>query len=594
MEEKGKNVIIEFTEKEESIYKPPGDLAKLTVTGEVKVVNPSNAHRLWNIVLSLHGLEMLTSDLSPETKIGELNPNSEWGAHYEVKSEEIPTTTSLKITERIDTYYEKGVEVNWALVKDHQMPVSFTISLENTTSNQITDIKLVKQLPDFFGNPIIDPPDQGNARFDESSRTIIWEDFNLVPGGVQSLIIRVGFKPDKTEPYPTGNIEVNYLVPDLIRSKLTGTVTSQSDSMFSIDQGESLDEPGEWECTAEFENSSDFLVELKRVQVAQVTEARKDVVVEETPNVQLSPDSTWSKDFTVKSSVVPKFSSVHEFNVVPKIVNKIIGHLTYESGVLPVAAIESEKIIDPPAVSAYTKTPINISLILTNIGSAVLDEVLFRDTIPRDHMPPELTDVIVTIGEEEIRSGVIRELDPNDKNPETQHTLLVKVENLASMGGFQPNEQIMVSYPLKSWDPKPKVEYLCPLEVSANVNPPGPPVKIPLLQKQIEVKYVRRRISAKKGQRPGAEPGEYIIPIVFENKGEVLIENITIKDIVPANFTLLDWNPKEFKPETQDIAKGTQLIWKIDKAEPGEKIKFSYTIKGSGEYEREELEVLVG
>ncbi len=594
MDDNAKNIIIDFTEKEESIYRPPGNLDSLKVTGEVSVNNPSEQHRLWNTVLSLKGLETITGDLVDEMKVGEVNPKSAWSNPYDVKNEEIQTKTLLKLTEIIDTYYEKGVEVNWALVKDHQMPLSFTISVENTSENQITNIKLVKDLPAAYGNPIVDSPAQGDARFDDGTRKIIWDGFTLVPGGVQSLVIRVGFKPTEVEPLNTGNIEVDYVVPGLTRSKLHGDTMSQSDSMFAIDQGESLDEPGEWECTAEFENMSDFKVELRNAKVTQVLEARKEIVLEEEPTVELQPNTSWTKDFKVKSGQVPKFTNVHIYNIVPLVTSKVVGHITYDAGVLPVAHIETEKIIDPPSVSAYTKTPIQISLIVTNAGSAVLNEIILRDVIPADHQPPELDQVSVTIGDEVLRTGVIREIDPTDSNPELSHILIVKVEDLAIAGGLQANEQLLVSYPLTAWDPKPKVDYSCPLDVTANVTPPGPPVKIPTLAKAVEVKYVRRRIRAYKGQTPGSEPGEYIIPIVFENKGEVLIENITIKDIVPTNFSLLDWNPKEYNPETEETDRGTQLTWKLAKAEPGEKIKFSYTIKGSGDYEREELEVIVG
>lgn len=594
MDESGKNVIIDFTEKEESIYTPPGDLKDLKVSAEVSVINPSAAHRLWNTVLSLKGLETITGEMEGEMKIGEINPNSAWKRDYNVKTEEIQTKTLLKLTEIIDTYYEKGVEVNWALVKDHQMPVSFTLSVENTSENQVTGIKLVKDLPEVYGIPIIDSPAQGEANFDSGSRKITWEGFNLVPGGVQSLVMRVGFKPSGVEPLDTGNIDVDYVVPGMTRSKLTGTTSSLSDSMFAIDQGESLDEPGEWECTAEFENMSDFNVSLQSAKVIQVLEARKEIVLEEEPNVELLPNTSWTKDFKVKSGQVPKFTNVHVYKIVPKVTSKVVGHITYEAGRLPVAHIETEKIIDPPSVSAYTKTPIQISLIVTNAGSAVLNEIVIRDIIPADHKPPELDQVSVSIGDEVLRTGVIREIDPTDSSPEISHTLTVKAEDLAIAGGLQPNEQLLVSYPLNAWDPKPKVEYSCPLDVHANVSPPGPPVKIPTLEKAVEVKYVRRRIRAYKGQTPGSEPGEYIIPIVFENKGEVLIENITIKDIIPTNFSLLDWNPKEQKPEIEETDRGTQLTWKLVKAEPGEKIKFNYTIKGSGDYEREELEVTVG
>ncbi|MHA1264058.1 MAG: hypothetical protein ACTSRS_02385 [Candidatus Helarchaeota archaeon] len=594
MAQEGKNLIIDITEREEAIYQPPGKLRELKVTGNLTVINPSEQHRLWNIMLNLKGLETVEGELLPEMKVGELNAGTQWEKKYDVKSGEIPTKTLLKITEIIDTYYEKGVETNWALVKNHQMPVSFTISLENTSENNVEEIKLIKDLPAEFGTPIIDTPAQGTAIFDEASRKIIWEGFGLVPGGVQSIVIRVGFKPDRVDPYPSGDIEVNYIVPGLPRSKLAGTATALSDSMFAIDQGESLDEPGEWDCNAEFENMSDFLVTLKSVTVSQVTETRKDVVIEETPNLQIPPNSTWSKDFKVKSGVVPKFANIHNFTVVPKLTGKVIGHIKYIANTLPVVDIATEKIIDPPTVSAYTKTPIKVSIVVTNTGTAILNNILLRDTIPQDYKPPELNDVLVYIGDEELRNGVTREMDPLDTNSESPHILTVKVDDLSSAGGLQPNEQLVVTYPVTAWEPKPKVEYTCPVDVTANVAPPGPPIKVTLPAEKFEVKYVRRRIRAYKGETPGSEPGEYIIPIVFENKGEVDIENITLKDIVPSNFTLLDWNPKEFKPETVETEQGTQLIWKISKAAPGEKIKFSYTIKGTGDYERVELEVIVG
>ncbi|TFG05230.1 MAG: hypothetical protein EU536_02670 [Promethearchaeota archaeon] len=594
MSQEEKNIIIDVTEKEEAIYQPPGDLKDLKVTGEVSIINPSAQNRLWNIELTLKGLETVVGELASEMKIGELGAKSTWTKSYDVKNEEIQTKTLLKLTEIIDTYYEKGVEVNWALVKDHQMPVSFTISLENTCEAQINKIKLVKNLPPAFGNPIIDAPAQGEARFDANNRQIIWEGFNLVSGGVQSLVIRVGFKPDTVEPYNSGDIEVDYVVLGPPRSKLTGTPIALSDSMFAIDQGESLEEPGQWECTAEFENMSDFLVELKSVNVSQITETRKDVVMAENPNVIIAPGKSWSKDFKVKSGIVPKFANVHDFTIVPKLTSKVIGHIKYIAGVLPVLDIHVEKIIDPPAVSAYTKTPIQMAIVVTNTGSATINEVIIRDTIPIDHKPPELDQVIVAIGEEELRSGVIREIDPTDSNVDITHGLSVKIKDLSQVGGLQPQEQLVVRYPLTAWEPKPKEEYGCPVDVIANVSSPGPPTKLTLPNEKVEIKYVRRRIRAYKGETPGAEPGEYIIPIVFENKGEVLIENITLKDIIPPNFSLLDWNPKDFKPETSEIDKGTQLVWKIARAPPGEKIQFSYTIKGTGDYVREELEVIVG
>jgi uncharacterized repeat protein (TIGR01451 family) len=379
----------------------------------------------------------------------------------------------------------------------------------------------------------------------------------LPAGDSAVLSIRLGATPDKTDLHQTGKIEVDYEIPNIIRSDLNGKIEALSDNLYAIDNEEISQ--NNWQCTVEFQNLSDFQVVLNNAKVSQIKETTKEIVLEESPGTNLGPQASWTKDFNVESVGIPKFSKTNNFSVLYEVQKKIIGHIIKQSGVIPVAAIKCEKTLEPDTVNAHAKTNMLIKSRTKNMGTAALFEIKIEDKIPTSFKPPSL-DLIRTVTQgKELRQGVILEMEPNNEDPSMEHKLTISIPNLATLvNPLNPGDEILVEYPITGWDPSP-ADYACPLMSEFNTVPPGPPVKAGVPEIKIIAKTVRRKYRAYKSVTPGSEEGEYIIPIVFANKGEVPVEKVTVIDIIPSSFTFISSQPEEIKPETVDTKLGHKL-----------------------------------
>jgi len=583
----GKKIIIDFTEMEETELSGKGELEKISISGVLTVKNPSSTNRVWNSSLFLEGLNSVSLK-DNEIKIGEINAGDSKKFEYNVLEKEVVHKPLIELNQEIDTYYEKGEDINWNFVLGHRMPTSFTIKLTNNSGVDAT-ANLIKKIPEYFGKPLIDSPPTGSAEYKEDLHEIHWTEVVVPKGDTIGLHFRVGATPDKTDLHEDGAIEVNYKIKDTIRSLLDGKVWGLSDNLYAIDNEEISEHT--WGCTIEFQNLSDFRVKLTNVKVAQVKETTKVTVLDDNPNIELEPQASWTKEFEVESAGMPKFSKLNNFSVLYEVHKTLIGHILRKSGVIPVAAIECEKILEPKNVNAHAKTEIKVKVITKNIGTASLFKIKVEDVIPASFKPPSLDLVKTSIRGEQLRQGVILEIEPNDEEPAVEHKLTVSIPNLTDLTNpLNTNEEVIVEYPLTAWDPRPG-DYLCPLESTFNVIPPGPPVKAGVPEIKIIAKTVRRKYRAYKSVTPGSEEGEYVIPIVFANKGEIPVQKVTIKDVIPISFTLVKSEPEDLEPAIKETENGTELTWKISDIAPGQQVQLKYIIKGTGEYESLDPEI---
>ena len=582
-------VIIDFTEIETCTLNNSNGVEVINLTGEISVKNPSDS-RIWNGKLNLEGKETTNLE-NAEYAINEIKANDKWIKPYSM-AEDLIESPILSIYEVIDTYYESPAP-NWAAIIDKRMPTAFHITAENNSESTLKDIKVIKKLPEYFSEPILEEANvTGTLSYDSGSHEIHWKIDGMEPNSKLEVTIRSGFTPSEPEPYGAGEIKATYTVLDTIRTKLEGSFFGNADNLFAVDVGESLDMPGSWECTAEFENSSSLNTTLKKVKVIQSKENTREIIIEENPNAIVQINQSWTKNFDVKSEGVPKFKTEYVFSINSVIHRKILGSITREEYIIPIVSIQIQKTLEPPEVPAYAKNEVIVKLFINNIGSAALNEFVIVDNIPQDFKPPEKGTIDFFIDSNEIKENISYEIEPNNEDPSLKHILKIVIDNLnQSIGGFKPKNQLLIQYPIEASNPQPKIEHKCPFEVSGNVAPPGPAIKPDIYDLEIGIKYVRRRIRALKQVQPLGEGGQYKIPIIFQNKGEILLENVIIKDIIPPNFQLLNWEPEDIKPEINDLEDGgTQLIWKFLTVEASKKLNFGYTIKGTGEYIAPELE----
>ncbi|MFX1450052.1 MAG: hypothetical protein ACFFCM_04355 [Promethearchaeota archaeon] len=585
--ETGKKIIIDFTEKIETDLSGKGDLESISMIGLVSVKNPSSSHRIWNSSVLLEGINSV-SLTENEIKTGEINAGDTKTFEYKLNTTEVVQKPLIELSETIDTYYEKGEEVNWNYVLNHRMPTNFSIKLSNNATSQ-AKVNLIKNIPDYFDTPHIDTPSAGVTEYKESAHEVHWTEITIPAGDSVILNIRLGATPDNTDLHESGKIEVEYEIQNVIRSSLNGKILGLSDNLFAIDNEEVSQ--NNWACSVEFQNLSDFQVVLNNAKVSQIKEATKEIVLEENPEIKLNPQVSWTKDFNVASVGIPKFSKTNTFSVLYEVKKKIIGKIIKKTDDIPVAAIKCEKILEPDTVNAHAKTNMQVKSRTKNMGTAALFEIKVEDTIPASFKPPSLDLIRTLVRGTELRQGVILEMSPNDEDPAVQHMLTVSIPNLSNITNpLNPGDELSVEYPIIGWDPSPG-DYPCPLTSELNVIPQGPSVKAGVPEIKITAKTVRRKYRAYKSVTPGAEEGQYVIPIVFANKGEVPVEKVTIKDLIPSNFTFISSQPEELKPETTDVEGGIKITWKLSDITPGQQIEVKYTIKGTGEYESQDPEI---
>jgi len=583
-------IVLDIEEKEETELSGKGIQEKIDINGTLSINNPSKNNKIWNAVRSVGGIE--TTDMGiAEEKVGEIEATGKNVVQYKIQEKDVSYKPLIELNEIIDTYFEKGDDVNWNFVLNKRSPTKFNIKLTNNSDQPTSKIFLKKMLPKIYDTPVIESTTSGNADYDEGSRLISWSDISLAPGGEQSLTFRAGANPVDTEPSPAGEINLDYTIQNVQRSKIIPSITSVSDSMFALEKSESMDKQGEWECTVEFENQSDFELTLQKVSVMHKKETTKESILEDEPNEVLAPKGSWTKDFLVESQEPPKLVKSNKFAINSMITKRVIGHTKKITDIIPVAAIEAKKTVTPQEVPAHAKTMMKVQNIVKNTGSAPLATVNVKDIIPAGFKPPSLDQVNLVIKGNPLKSGVVLEMSPNNEDPNSAHELTISIPDLNRIAGpLVAGDELIVSYNIQGWDPKPG-DYPCALEADFNVVPPGPPVKSGVPDIKILAKQVRRRYRAFKQVQPGGEEGEFKIKVVFQNKGEVPVETCKVTDLIPKDFVLVNWTPEENKPESSDVEDGTHVSWTLNNVGAGGEVAINYTIKGSGDYEEEDPEV---
>ena len=581
-------ILVRFTENEECILSQDNEVSEIRVTGTIKIINPSGRSRIWNTVLKLENIEG-TSLTERELNVGEVDIKSEWVKEYTVTDVDEPI---LKVQEIVDTYpIPKSDMAHAALAYNVETKVTFTIRLINTSDSHIKNIEVIKKIPDAFENPDIEKPDSGIVEYNPGTRSIVWKGFELYPNGEAELRFSVDVLPSRAEPYDGGPLTVTYSISGITRSKLEPTLIAETSAFVGGDVSEDPKQPNQWICRLEFLNDSTFPLRINRAVIYQVhTDETREVIVEDYPNVLVNPGQSWIKETTLVSPEFPNVEREADYTVEFDVERVILGRIEKTPKVLPVARVDSTMEFSPSSVHAYTKTPIEATLEITNSGSATLNEIIVTIDVPKDFKTPTPENIEVVKKNISLEKEV--EITPVDEDPTKPHTVTIKIPNLiSSIEGLKPNEKIVVKFPLIAWIPKPNIEYNVTYQVKANVEPP---VKYTMFESEplkIEIKYVPRGLAAYKTVQAGKSAGEYVIPLKVVNRGEVRAENVMLSDFIPEGFELIDWEPKDRQPDVSEVEGGKIITWLFRAVEKGEEIEIRYTIKGTGKYIRREPKI---
>jgi uncharacterized repeat protein (TIGR01451 family) len=184
------------------------------------------------------------------------------------------------------------------------------------------------------------------------------------------------------------------------------------------------------------------------------------------------------------------------------------------------------------------------------------------------------------------------QIEPNDQNPDEKHQIIIELFNLSSE--FKAGAKLIVSYPLKARNPRPPTEMLYKTPVLIEINSPiegNLYVKTPDIEPEIKVKYIKRKLKTLKSIKPGISEGEFSISIRLQNKGNVELENIIVKDKIPKGFDLNNISINDYN--VVKIGEDSELHVKIAELKGNESLSLNYSCTGSGDYPRYEPEILV-
>ncbi|MFX1605103.1 MAG: hypothetical protein ACFFDD_04285 [Promethearchaeota archaeon] len=587
-----KKVVIDLEESEKVQLDGMSDMISIDTSGVISVNNVSERSRIWNVKVLL-GEKRDATDISDESLVaGEIDVGGSWESTYGV-SVKAPIMTFKEVFDTCGTIETE--EPHWAYVAGKENPVKITLTVTNETDGELDNIILNKTIPPELSNIEILSAKSGTAEYDEGTKQVVWKDFVVYPHESSSLVIgATGFVED-SEPKKAGEVVITYRGEGQQRSVLDPELSALTEFLTGIETAET--EPNQWQCTLECSNESDLIVRLDKAEVYLTPEdgGEKQKMIEETPGIELEPDQDWSSSFEVESKSTPKCTQDLAYTPACVVTKRVLGTIEKAAQEIPVYSIDYTKTFDPPSVSSFDKTPVEVTIEVTNNGSAKLDDFTIEDNLPDDVMPPKSEHITVWIRDEEYTGPYEFLIDPEDQDPEKPHKLTFRVENLKdTVGELEPGESFKINYAIMAWRSRPEKEYPSPVICTANTEPAGIPavMESPLDGHKLGVIYKKRAISTKKAINKGAEAGEYIVVLVVSNNGEVTAENVEMTDWIPAGFEYISTDPEEEDPEVFPVdTGGNYMVWTWQRMNPGDKKKIRVTVQGEGEYERREPEV---
>ncbi len=589
-------IVIDITDREHIVLDGSQNLKEISGNGTLVVKNPTQRSRLWNLMCDVKE-NVNTSLESRELTVGTLNPAQDFSKEYEIKDLK---DSSLKIQEIFDTDKSDSGKVNNTFLYKTDNKCSLKLILTNPLNLPILDIKVKRDIPAFIQELEMRNPSIGDATLKEEGgkRVLSWELTSLDADNTAELEIFFTVNIKELSAQELGVLNVNYLINNHKLTMMNPEIRGLTDSMSGIDRDEGS-QPGMWDCNVEFINESEFQVRLEDTKVTQKIATGSEVVASQTPDRVLNPDESWDFDFQVEAKDVPELSSEIGFTPMFVVIPRVVGEIVKESTIYNVLSATIEKAINPPEVDAYANTDMSITNTIVNDGSSAIKKFFLSDEIPTDFIPPAVKEIKILLGDIDIssREEFVQKIliDPSDQDFSKKHQIYVELFNLANE--FTPEKKMVLSYPLLARNPRPPTEtkYMTPVKIDINSPVEGKSfIRAPDEVPELKVRYVKRKLKTLKSIKPGLTEGEFSIGVRVQNKGDVELENVLVKDIIPSSFSLTEFTPPAGAThEVVQVGDLSELHVKIAEIKGGSSVSINYNCSGSGDYHRSEPVVIV-
>ncbi|MFX1537818.1 MAG: HEAT repeat domain-containing protein [Promethearchaeota archaeon] len=570
--------------------------------GEIGVTNTGKNDRIWAIDAFIEGVDEVIFDRSEDQEI------VVFGNSFGIKELSAQETKGVKFDFQIDAPRLRIKEEFWDLEKPESPPtfsrgaeagMRFTIELGNDFEWALKKVVLKKHILD--PNTDVDNfhTDSGEMRMDGD--TIQWEIEEISPNSSvkASCEIRVSLPEDTTEPYKIGDTIVTYHAFEKSLSNVNLETITGSSSVFQfISRDEQEENPGDFDCKFELENTSEFEMDLKEVRIYEGPLDEGNVRLEwlgsDFPEEERSidPGETFSLDpwtITVEEDgIIPQFGRELDLSVKYLYDVEIIAECTLPGYALPFMDIEVSKTFTPETIPSYRRTEIMTENIIRSSGSTDVEYLQLQDQIPPGFEAPTKENITITKGENQISE--------DDFTLEvTEDNVIVTIERLeySSLGNLKQDEELHINYPFFT-TAQPEDEFMGNVTVLANIFPPVKPVTAEAEAGPIIVVHERRKLRIGKMVRSTSSEAlnEYEIVIRGVNEGTAVIQNVEVSDFLPSGFELAsdtEEDPPVGFEEHSSVKNGRAMKWIYKEVQPGQTVEIRFKIRAPGDHDPKEV-----
>ncbi|MBY9013428.1 MAG: hypothetical protein KGD70_13720, partial [Candidatus Lokiarchaeota archaeon] len=612
------------------------NINSINFKGKLNVENQSKKDRLWDIDLSLKNIDT-TNLKSKDIKIRELGTDKDTNTYSEdfVIKEEIKnlllvqeyvntlpdadgvlnirdietnllqakdktSKAGAKVKERVapvkaekeeeeeeeedDSFEDGGTSSDefslqsFGISIDKENTVTFAIAMRSLFEKPIKNVKVVKNIPRDFSNPVIRDTSVGRA--DVEGKKVVWNIEKLMPEQTALLKFTCSIMVTDIAKRNTGTIDVTY---EAASSFAEGLAIDKYDAYtrnkFYIDTVERDEEPGVWDCKLVFENPSEFIIQLFNADVySPENESVKFVDIDPKDVPLLPAGAQWhSRIWKFESEEYPAFRKKLEFRVMPDFQTKVYGTASIEDVILEIASITGDMEYDIDQVPTYKEKDVIATLKMINNGSAPLNEVtIVQQYFTDEFQPPKANEIkLLWDGSEvDLNSGAV-----NFDGSVFKITL--KDLRNSSNGLFMPDSSLEFQYPVHCVNPAQESKFESEIVYFTNTFPVSQELEFRPEVPVIEALHLRRRFRIGKEVLPIGALGNYEIILTVENIGTAPLQKLVLMDKVPDSFEYSDYS---MKPEITDEVGQDTLKWTINKLMGEEKIEITYKISGTGAY----------
>ena len=461
---------------------------------------------------------------------------------------------------------------------DRENTITFAIALRNMFDKAVSDIEVVKTIPDDFTNPVIRDTTEGRAEIQGDK--IIWKIDKLRPEYTIVLKFTCNITVNDIARRRTGEIDVTYKAASSFAEGLAiDKFDAYTRNKFFIDTLERDEEPNIWDNKLIFDNSSEFVIQLFNADVySPDDESAKFVDIDPNDVPMLPSGAQWhSVKWQYESEDYPTFRKKLEFRVVPDYQYQVTVAVSISDVILEIASITGDMAYDKVETPTYKSQDVVATLKMANNGSAPLNEItVIHQSFTDEYKPPSADEIkLIWDGDEvELSAGAVNfEMDV--------FTISLKDLKDTSTGMFKPDSTIEFQYPVHCVNPIRDSTFESEIIYHANTYPVSQELEFKPEVPAIEALHIRRKFRTSKEVVPIGDLGNYRIILTLENIGESKLYNLVLLDKVPDSF---EYGTYSMTPEVTDEVGQDTLKWAIDELEIGDTLEISYEITGTGEY----------